>query len=247
MLNRDISINEIIEKYPTVKDFLLMNDVDCMNCSVKTCLLKDILEYHNFSKTDQEEMYIIIDQLVDGKVVEMKKFTANVIESEYSLIIQTLINEHVNIKELIYVFKYISSKKDFLNTYSSELASVLKYLAQYADSFHHQKEEDLLFCMFREKEIVEAMYEEHELGRKLRKAVVDSKSSEEAKIYIEQFCDMLDNHIHKEDNVLFPYLDRNLSDDVVKRLNDELKNYDNDLEEEVKNFLIIFNEKEFNL
>lgn len=247
MLNRDISINEIIENYPTIRKFLLLNDVDCMNCSVKTCLLKDILEYHNFSKEDQNKMYHIIDLLADNKPVELKKFVASKKTSNYSLIIETLINEHKYIKDLIYILKYISTKNNFLEKYHDDLNKITLYLSEFADSFHHQKEENLLFSLFRNKEIVETMYEEHEIGRSLRLGIVKAKSNEEAKDYIEQFCNMLDNHIHKEDHVLFPYLDRNLTKDNIISLNNKLKKYDQDLEQEVVKYIQYFNSKEFKM
>lgn len=247
MVNRNISINEIIEKHPTIREFLLLNDVDCMNCSVKTCLLKDILDYHNFSNEDQEEMYHIIDMLSENKNVEMKKFITSKKTSGYSLIIETLINEHKYIKELIYIFKYISTKNNFLKLYKDDLDKLTFYLAEYADGFHHQKEENLLFCMFRGKEIIEAMYEEHDLGRGLRKGVVNSKSDEEARDYIEKFCNMLDNHIYKEDNVLFMYLDRNLKEDDIQRLNTLLDSYDKNLEKEVVEYIEDFNNREFSI
>lgn len=246
MLNRNISINEIITEYPTIRQFLLINDVDCMNCSVKTCLLKDILEYHNFSKEDQSEMYSIINQLAEGIDVEMKKFVPSEVSSKYSPLVDTLIAEHTYIKELLYTLLYIINKDNFLVTYKGDINTILNYLAEYADKYHHQKEEDLLFVLFRGKEIVEAMYEEHNLGREIRKKILTSKTDEEAAKHITSFCDMLDNHIFKEDNVLFPYLDRQLSFEEKERLASQLDNYDKSLEIEVINYIEGFNDREFN-
>ncbi|MFV0424176.1 MAG: hemerythrin domain-containing protein [Bacilli bacterium] len=247
MLKRDVSINEIIEKYPQVQKFLLLNDVDCMKCSVKSCLLKDILEYHNFSKEDQVLMYEHMDKLAEGKTEEMPKFTAVAHSSKFSVLVDTLINEHNYIKELIYILKYISTKDDFLNNYAEDISTVSNYLSLYADQFHHQKEEDLLFVLFRGKEIVEAMYEEHDLGRNLRRGILNSKTDEEAKDYIDQFCEMLENHIYKEDNVLFPYLDKHLSEEDAIKTEKLLKDYDNSLEVEVIKYLENFNNMEFKL
>lgn len=247
MLNRDISINEIITKHPKVQQFLLLNDVDCMKCSVQSCLLKDILEYHNFSNEDQKLMYSHMDKLASGESEEMLQFTPQENKCEFSPIVDTLINEHKYIKELIYVLKYISTKDNFLEKYQSDITSISNYLSLYADKFHHQKEEDLLFSLFRKKEIVEAMFEEHELGRSLRKAIVESTNDTDAKNYIDQFCEMLENHIYKEDNVLFPYLDKQLSEEDIERTSGHLSDYDLSLEKEVKQYLSDFNSHEFTI
>lgn len=247
MLNRDISINEIITKYPKVQEFLLLNEVDCMKCSVKTCLLKDILEYHNFSKEDQVLMYEHMDKLAEGSTSEMLKFSANENPKEFSLLVEALISEHTYIKELIYIMNYISSKDNFLVKYSKDIDTVTNYLSEYADQFHHQKEEDLLFGLFRGKEIVEAMYEEHDIGRNLRKNILESTTDENAKKYILEFVEMLSNHIYKEDNVLFPYLDKLLSEEEKEELGKKLNDYDTSLEQEVIDYISEFNKREFNL
>lgn len=247
MLNRNISINEIITSYPKVQEFLLLNDVDCMKCHVKTCLLKDILEYHNFSASDQVLMYEHMDKLAEGLTDEMPKFIPEEFSTDFSPLVDALINEHKYIKELIYSLKYISTKKDFLNNYKNDIAVIADYLSKYADEFHHQKEEDLLFCLFRGKEIVEAMYEEHTIGRDLRKGLLNSKSDLEASEYIEQFCGLLENHIYKEDNVLFPYLDKHLKVEDIERTAKLLTEYDLTLEEEVKKYLREFRDREFSL
>lgn len=246
MLKRNISINEVVNEHPNVREFLLMNGVDCMNCSVKTCLLKDILEYHNFSKEDQKVMYKIIDELVEGKDVEMSVFSPSEKTSDYTLVIETLMKEHNYIKELMYIFKYLGDRKDFLVTYAKDLTKTIDYLTQYADKHHHQKEEELLFSLFKEKDIVGVMYEEHEAVRTIKNKVLNAKCCEDAKKHIKHFCELLDNHIYKEDYVLFPYLDRNLSEEDIKRLNKKIKEYDTSLEEEVVNYIEYFNEKEFN-
>lgn len=247
MLNRDISINEIITKHPKVQQFLLLNDVDCMKCSVKSCLLKDILEYHNFSGENQKLMYAHMDKLASGESDEMIQFTPEEKKSEFSKIVETLIHEHNYIKELIYVMKYISTKANFLEKYQTDIATISNYLSIYADKFHHQKEEDLLFSLFRDKEIVSAMFEEHELGRSFRKAIVESTNDTDAKNYIDQFCEMLENHIYKEDNVLFPYLDNLLTEDDITSTTNHLSDYDLSLEDEVKQYLKDFNNSEFKL
>ncbi|MFV0498856.1 MAG: hemerythrin domain-containing protein [Bacilli bacterium] len=247
MLNRDISINEIITKYPKVQEFLIINDVDCMKCSVKSCLLKDILEYHNFSKEDQVLMYEHMDKLALGETEEMPKFSAMPVHSKYSKIVETLIDEHKYIKELIYMLKYITTKKDFLKIYQEDINKISTYLSLFADKFHHQKEEDLLFCLFRGKEIVEAMYEEHELGRSLRANIINSNTDDMAKEYIDEFCQMLENHIYKEDNVLFPYLDKHLSSAGKEKTALALDKYDKKLKDEVIAYIEKFNNQEFSI
>ncbi|WP_423363636.1 hemerythrin domain-containing protein [Mycoplasma sp. P36-A1] len=244
-MNRDGKIVEIIEEHPIVGEFLLYNDVDCVNCTIKTCLLKDILDIHNFSKEDQVEMYIYMEKLINNEVKEMKKFIPEKYTNDYHEIINMLIDEHTYVKELLYTAEFIVSKPNFLDKYKSDLDQVIAYLKSYADDYHHGKEEQYLFNLYPENEAVKVMLEEHEQGRAYRKILLNSNNEQEIKETVIAYAEMLKEHIHKEDDILFPYLDRILKEKDIKEINEKLKSNDPEIKEEVKRFISDFNNKQF--
>ena len=131
--------------------------------------------------------------------------------------IKILIDEHKNILKLIeLIIKEVEKEK--LNTKFWKKA--IEFIREYADKFHHAKEEDILFKEFCKSENlhcnpVEQMLFEHEEGRKFVKAMElgltennKEKISENAKNYAE----LLQQHIFKEDNILYPMTEEAIKD-----------------------------------
>jgi hemerythrin-like domain-containing protein len=107
------------------------------------------------------------------------------------------------------------------------LAGLLEFLRLFADRCHHGKEEDLLFPLLEKKGLPRAggpigvMLDEHEHGRALIRQMAESAEAyargdsvarhrwaEAARGYI----DLLRQHIHKENNVLFMLAENLLTD-----------------------------------
>lgn len=103
------------------------------------------------------------------------------------------------------------------------------FIRNYADRFHHAKEEDVLFVelinngMPEKQSPIEAMHIEHDQGRAFVRAMAAAAEkalageagqipviAENAAGYIE----LLREHIDKEDTVLFPLAERILPEDV---------------------------------
>ena len=103
------------------------------------------------------------------------------------------------------------------------------FIRNYADRFHHAKEEDVLFValvnngMPEKNSPIEAMHMEHDQGRALVRAMEDAAQrallgesgripalAESARSYAE----LLRGHIDKEDNILYPLAERVLSEAV---------------------------------
>ena len=103
------------------------------------------------------------------------------------------------------------------------------FIRNYADRFHHAKEEDVLFValvkngMPEKQSPIEAMLMEHDHGRAFVCNIEDAATrtlagelglvpviAENAKNYAE----LLRNHIDKEDNILYPLAERVLPEDV---------------------------------
>ena len=103
---------------------------------------------------------------------------------------------------------------------------VLEFITGFADGCHHRKEEDNLFPLLakrglpREGGPVAVMLREHELGRQLvrdmRDALAGLKQGDVAAAAdlaraARSYHDLLQEHIDKENGVLFPMADRMLS------------------------------------
>ena len=53
-------IKELIAEFPKIADILNGYNIGCVPCNVGTCLLKDIVEIHNLSIQQEEELIKII-------------------------------------------------------------------------------------------------------------------------------------------------------------------------------------------
>src|SRR3989338_1018521 len=107
--------------------------------------------------------------------------------------------------------------------------NVIDFIRNYADKFHHAKEEDILFKEFNKCaeegclhcNPVEQMLVEHDEGRRNVKVMESglneknkSKLIEGAKGYIQ----LIREHIFKEDNILYPMADNALSDSTKNKM-----------------------------
>ena len=106
---------------------------------------------------------------------------------------------------------------------------VISFIKNYADGFHHVKEEDILFkTMLSNLEHmhcnpIPVMLNEHDLGRHYVKGMVLALAQENVESLIENargYCFLLQNHIYKEDNVLYPMAEQAL-DEQQKQQVDE--------------------------
>ncbi|MDH3999291.1 MAG: hemerythrin domain-containing protein [Desulfuromonadales bacterium] len=107
------------------------------------------------------------------------------------------------------------------------------FIRNYADRFHHAKEEDVLFVelvqngMPEKQSPIEAMHMEHDQGRAYVRAIEDAaqKAVEgetgQAAIIAENakgYAALLRGHIEKEDDILYPLAERVLPQEVRTRM-----------------------------
>jgi hemerythrin-like domain-containing protein len=139
-------------------------------------------------------------------------------------------NDHVYILRLIDVMEKMVMD---CTTDAADMEMVVNLIRQYADGFHHAKEEDLLFPMLlqrgfsNEQGPVSVMLHDHEEGRKFVKGmfvgIEKYKQGDDSvlpEIYrnMQGYIDLLRAHIGKENNVLFKMADRVLSSDDQEEL-----------------------------
>src|SRR3989338_523320 len=96
-------IKDLISEFSKVGDILNEYNIGCVPCNVGSCLLKDIIQIHNLSSEDEEELMARIATVIypDRKIkiskIE-KKPQSKSKEVKYSPPIQKLVDEHALIK-----------------------------------------------------------------------------------------------------------------------------------------------------
>jgi len=143
---------------------------------------------------------------------------------------QNLEDDHVFILRLIDIMEAMI-QQNCTNTDHLELA--VNLIRNFADGFHHAKEEKLLFPMMITKGFsdqqgpVALMLSEHDLGRLYTKEISNNiellkqdKNNALQKIQtnMKSYINLLRNHIAKENNVLFRMADQVLSADEQQNL-----------------------------
>ncbi len=151
-------------------------------------------------------------------------------------ITKALVTEHILIKRMLTLIEKIAplTARGEFTDWQFYLDGV-DFIRQYADRFHHAKEEDILFealiknGMPRENSPVAAMLMEHDIGR----AYV--KSMEEAALLAQKgvsgqeefiaanalgYAALLRDHISKEDEILYPLAERvipeSMREEIIK-------------------------------
>lgn len=165
----------------------------------------------------------------------------DILEKEHEIIIKIL---EVMKKQTIQILRKRDIDKEWME-------ACLTYLSEYADAFHHQKEESLLFDKLRQaspqgKVLVEnGMLVEHEMARyyiKSMKSLLNEKVNDELCVcfigYMQAYIDMLERHIDKENGVAYPYAQRVLNQESIQKAFEEK----NDVYPQIEQLLNFINE-----
>ena len=157
--------------------------------------------------------------------------------------IELLIEEHKDVKRMLLVIRKACFKlvEDGQINYD-DFKSMINFVKNFADNHHHKKEEIFLFNKMVEnlgetgKNIItHGMLVEHDLGRNyirnLELALNQLKNgNKEAKLDVVanaiSYATLLENHIHKEDNVIFTYAKRTLDEKLLKSIDKECFEYE---------------------
>lgn len=151
--------------------------------------------------------------------------------------IELLINEHRYIVLVLdclskMVEESLTRKK--LNFLRAE--EVVDFFRNFADKWHHKKEEDILFKIMIERgltgdsDYVADLTGEHEKGRSHVKGMDDAfreaahgdmKEVMNFGRHAREYIDLLKGHILKEDRIVFPYVEEFFTDDDMHLLTDK--------------------------
>jgi len=162
----------------------------------------------------------------------MKKITSKILS-----------DEHQNILKIIEI---LECKCDLLGQEEINkefFEKVIRFIRNYADKFHHAKEEDILFKEFNKCaeegcvhcNPVEQMLLEHELGRGFVKGMEDGLREGNKKKLTENaggYCQLLREHILKEDSILYPMADEALSQNTQKSMGKKFKKVESKMKTE---------------
>ena len=108
------------------------------------------------------------------------------------------------------------------------------FIKNYADKFHHAKEENILFKELCKKEIqkkipcspIQQMLHEHDIGRDFVRGIENGLKNKEPKKIAENaigYANLIKEHIYKEDNILYPMADQSMNKKIQELI---LKNFE---------------------
>ena len=160
--------------------------------------------------------------------------------------ITLMIEEHKNIKRMLEVIRKaclpIMNGKEIDYT---DFEKMIDFVRNYADKHHHGKEEKFLFNKMideiggvAETLVKFGMLVEHDFGRmymkELEEALAKVKAGDnEAKLDVIanaiSYTHLLNRHINKEDNVVYTFAKRELSEETLNKINIECDTFEEEM------------------
>jgi len=220
-------IKEIITEFPKVEEILDEFEIGCGTCGEGLCLLKDIVDIHYLEEgVEAELMARISNAIFPDKNVEFPKRKREVKgprEFNYSPPMKKMVEEHVLIKRWLALLPKVIENLNLETEDGLQLINNgIDFIRNFADKYHHAKEEDETFKFFDENfDMIKVIRNDHIRVRGHVKAMLqaienrDKKDLAEHLIYYSQ---ILPEHIKKEDEILFPWMDRNLTTNQIGQL-----------------------------
>jgi len=159
-------------------------------------------------------------------------------ETPFCEALQMLVNEHENILRLLDLAQNIIDKDELTPDLLDKLSDIIFYVKNYADKYHHAKEENILFEKGQPVQtIINVMLAEHERSREYIRAAVsaiESGNQPQVKQFIGDYINLLQQHIDKENNILYRFFEKMLTDEdkneMLHAFEDANKKQDADLE-----------------
>jgi len=152
--------------------------------------------------------------------------------------IEILVEEHESILKMIKVTEIILNTDEPAHININHIERILDFIKNFADKYHHLKEEDVLFLemekhgMSRSSGPIAVMLAEHDQGRNYIKLAVegiekfklgDTSAFGQIKGNLLNYCVLLTNHIVKENNILYPMAERILPANIKLAMSENFK------------------------
>lgn len=172
--------------------------------------------------------------------------------------IDTLMKEHEYIIKLTDHILTVSKEIMYGNVNGSAIRTITDVIKNYADSYHHKKEEDLVFRAMleslgelAEKLVTNGMLVEHDLARYERMMIEQSlenyekNHTDEARLeligHLMSYRSLLLRHADKENKVIYPFAMKNLPEEVQKKLDKDTKAFEEENKEQREKYIDIIN------
>lgn len=163
--------------------------------------------------------------------------------------IELLVKEHERI--LVVVDRLEKECEDFesgKNVDEDFFRKSIDFIRNYADKFHHAKEEDILFKEFEKCaeegcvhcDPTEQMLHEHELGRDFVKGIKEGLDEDDNEKIIRNtrgYIQLIKEHIFKEDTILYPMADEALSKEIQEKMLRKFRDIENKRKKDIKKYL----------
>ncbi len=229
-------IKDIIAEYSEVGTILEEYGIGCGPCTVGVCCLKDILDIHKMAPEHEEELMTRIEAVIypeRGIQAQIPTKLPQTPEKRhiFSPPLQRLVDEHVLIKRWLALIPLVLNTLDLSTPSGVEIAeNGIDLIRSYADRLHHAKEEDILFTYFDDTaKIFQVIYEDHKQARNHVQemvAAIGNKDTSSFSHHLTAYGELLAEHIKKEDEILFPWLDRKLTPSQIKELAEKFEQED---------------------
>ena len=228
---RNKGIKDIITEFPQVGDILEEYDIGCVPCTVGICQLKDILDIHKMAPEKELELMARIEAVI---YPEREIQPAGPVDSTlsvdsphvFSAPMKRLVDEHATIKRWLALIPSVVENIDLATDKGTRvIVDGIDLIRSYADRLHHGKEEDVLFTYFDDSEkIFQVIYEDHRIARNHVKEMltaIEKKNVLALSKHLTAYGLLLAEHIKKEDEILFPWLDRKLTAEQLVELSEK--------------------------
>jgi hemerythrin-like domain-containing protein/ferredoxin len=225
----DRNIRELIAEYPGIDPILRQFGIACTECALGTCRLRDVVEVHGLAPAAESVLLGGIAALVcPGQPLALPASNRRIKAGggqnrRLAPPFRRLVEEHTYIKRVLALTPRLTAGlPQALAARRERLAAVLDFIRGYADTYHHAKEEEILFTFFPgQSEIIRAFTTEHESGRghvRAAAAALTAGDGGAVAAALTAYAALLHDHIRKEDDILYPWMDRSLSDSDIGRL-----------------------------
>jgi hemerythrin-like domain-containing protein len=222
-------IKGIIAEFPGLDKILEEYGIGCGPCTVGICQLKDILEIHKLSQEAEVELMLRIEaEIYPDRNIAVQSNTTTIQNTSsgkicFSRALQILVVEHKVIKRWLALIPDLAKNLDLTSEKDRQvIEDGIDFIRFYADQLHHGKEEDILFTYFDDTvDIFQVIYEDHKRARSFVQEMLralDEKNTEMLVSKMLEYAVLLEEHIHKEDEVLFPWLDSRLTKEEKEEL-----------------------------
>ncbi|PCJ17701.1 MAG: cation-binding protein [Candidatus Cloacimonadota bacterium] len=165
-----------------------------------------------------------------------------------------LMQEHqLILKYIDLLYRYVDSDKN--NLFLEKAPLFVQFIKEFADKYHHAKEENILFKALEEPGVlthcnpVGQMLHEHDLGRQFVTSMIeacDKSDIHSLKENAKNYGLLLRDHIFKEDKILYPMAETNLSEEAKLAIAVEYQKVEDELDGDkiYKNFKTLYDELE---